>query len=443
MRIRALGLAAAAIAAALAGGPAAAADMTVIGAAPATTAAGGVTWEFGAATAHLLALQDELLGKQVPDKLPGPLAGIAANYTGNDSCRWANDGECDDPGIGTGACQPGTDYSDCWRIVTDREDDSCEFARDGQCDEPGFGTGACTQGTDRSDCGVVAFLRFQDDSCRNALNGVCNEAALGGDGSCQARTDRGDCVGRDRPMQIDDHYFGRDDRVLMDTTQFPWRVIGTLVGDDGSCTASLIGPDLLITAAHCIETENGINADQVFETAFADGGGVSARVTEWFVAPSRANDRATDFEPSQTDWALLRIHRPLGAKLGFLEVRGMESFGDAVLQRPVSQAGYSWDTGTFLSGNTGCSFLAVEVENTVIHNCDTTHGDSGSPLMFRDGDAFIIVALDSTFRSERGEPTINVATRTDGVVPFLADFIAGRLGNRELITVITTEPGKK
>ncbi|MCW5713030.1 MAG: trypsin-like serine protease [Bauldia sp.] len=443
MRIRALGLAAAAIAAALAGGPAAAADMTVIGAAPATTAAGGVTWEFGAATAHLLALQDELLGKQVPDKLPGPLAGIAANYTGNDSCRWANDGECDDPGIGTGACQPGTDYSDCWRIVTDREDDSCEFARDGQCDEPGFGTGACTQGTDRSDCGVVAFLRFQDDSCRNALNGVCNEAALGGDGTCQARTDRGDCVGRDRPMQIDDHYFGRDDRVLMDTTQFPWRVIGTLVGDDGSCTASLIGPDLLITAAHCIETENGINADQVFETAFADGGGVSARVTEWFVAPSRANDRATDFEPSQTDWALLRIDRPLGAKLGFLEVRGMESFGDAVLQRPVSQAGYSWDTGTFLSGNTGCSFLAVEVENTVIHNCDTTHGDSGSPLMFRDGDAFIIVALDSTFRSERGEPTINVATRTDGVVPFLADFIAGRLGNRELITVITTEPGKK
>ena len=55
----------------------------------------------------------------------------------------------------------------------------------------------------------------------------------------------------------------------------------------------------------------------------------------------------------------------------------------------------------------------------------------------------MIVALDSTFRSERGEPTINVATRTDGVVPFLADFIAGRLGNTELIITTTTEPGKK
>ena len=56
-------------------------------------------------------------------------------------------------------------------------------------------------------------------------------------------------------------------------------MIGTLSGDEGVCTATLIAPDILVTAAHCIETENGVNADQVFDTAFAEGAGVSARVT--------------------------------------------------------------------------------------------------------------------------------------------------------------------
>jgi len=32
---------------------------------------------------------------------------------GPDSCRWAFDGECDEPGIGTGLCPAGTDTADC------------------------------------------------------------------------------------------------------------------------------------------------------------------------------------------------------------------------------------------------------------------------------------------------------------------------------------------
>ena len=62
---------------------------------------------------------------QTPTSKPG-----AAPPAGNDSCRWANDNECDDPDIGTGACTQGTDYSDCRRIRQNREDDSCRWARD-------------------------------------------------------------------------------------------------------------------------------------------------------------------------------------------------------------------------------------------------------------------------------------------------------------------------
>lgn len=45
-------------------------------------------------------LHADATGK-VPGKLP---EGGGMAYRGNDTCQWANDGECDDPGIGTGAC---------------------------------------------------------------------------------------------------------------------------------------------------------------------------------------------------------------------------------------------------------------------------------------------------------------------------------------------------
>ena len=125
-------------------------------------------------------------------------------YRGDDSCQWANDGECDDPGLGTGACRQGTDYSDCWRLAQGVEDNSCRWANDGECDEPGFGTGACTQATDLADCGDVVHLRFRNDSCETAFDGVCNEPGIG-DGQCAERTDRADCFGRERPLGINDH----------------------------------------------------------------------------------------------------------------------------------------------------------------------------------------------------------------------------------------------
>ena len=79
-----------------------------------------------------------------PGARPATGAGAVA---GDDSCRYANDNECDEPGLGTGACLAGTDHSDCWRLMAGVEDDSCQWANDGECDEPGFGTGACTQAT--------------------------------------------------------------------------------------------------------------------------------------------------------------------------------------------------------------------------------------------------------------------------------------------------------
>jgi hypothetical protein len=70
------------------------------------------------------------------------------------SCPWAFDGECDEPGIGTGLCDAGTDTADCAAGPFDPAN-SCYWAYDGECDEPGIGTGVCDAGTDTADCASV------------------------------------------------------------------------------------------------------------------------------------------------------------------------------------------------------------------------------------------------------------------------------------------------
>lgn len=356
----------------------------------------------------------------------------APGVRGDDSCRWANDRECDEPGLGTGACTAGTDYSDC-RFLREGEADACRWANDGECDEPGFGTGACVQGSDLTDCGAVSHLRFRNDSCRTAFNGVCEEPEIG-NGRCAARTDRRDCFGPERPLTINDHFFGRDDRVFMDRTAFPWSVVGQLTLETGeSCTATLIGEDILVTAAHCIHNEDGVDARGRFVTAVGRAGGpYEARITHYYV------DRGFDYARFSStddidglDWALLRIDRPLGRTLGYAGVRNLTGQGLAAARAAeLLQAGYSWDTGEHLSGNIGCHIVAVNRDNTFAHECDTTRGDSGSPFLVRNGERYQVVGVDSNFRSNPAGPFIYIAASAEGFQPYVADFATGRIGRR-------------
>lgn len=357
--------------------------------------------------------------KQTRQK-PSPGAGAGA-----DTCRWANDNECDEPDIGTGACPLRTDYTDC-RPLREGENDSCRWARDGECDEPHFGTGACAQGTDRTDCGEIAWMRNQNDSCATSFNGVCEEAGSG-NGTCEPRTDRADCHGRERVMTINDHFFGRDDRVRVNSGQMPWRVIGRLQMDTGeSCTATLIGPDVAITAAHCIHSDNGVNA----AGRFVGSGGREARITAYLV-DQRFNYALFNSgdEIDGLDWALLRLDQRLGDQLGYAGVQNLTGQGrQRALSADLYQAGFAWDTGQSLAGHVGCHMIAFHTDNTFMHECDTTRGDSGSSFMVRNGAGYDVIGVDSSFRSNPSGPFLYVAVSAAGFQPYVGDFIAGRSG---------------
>ncbi len=122
----------------------------------------------------------------------GEIATGTASNAGDNSCAYAFDGDCDEPGRGTGLCAPRTDTLDC--SIRDPGPNSCQFAYDNECDHPGIGTGACPPSTDVADCQSVASRGFEN-SCRFAFDGDCDEPGQG-TGLCDAGTDTRDCANR-------------------------------------------------------------------------------------------------------------------------------------------------------------------------------------------------------------------------------------------------------
>ncbi|MEM7444043.1 MAG: trypsin-like serine protease [Pseudomonadota bacterium] len=363
-----------------------------------------------------------------------PIETASANV-GNDSCQWANDLECDDIRFGgTGACREGTDATDC-RALAMGGDNSCEWSFDGECDEPRIGVGVCTSGTDTADCAAAAIRRNRTNSCPTSLNDRCDESALGGSGLCQPLTDTSDCLGRTTPAGIRDHHFGFDDRIRVDSSAMPWRTIGQLELDGGGrCTATLVGPDIVLTAAHCFGGRTGrIQGGGRFLAGQSASGSVAvASLVESYVNPQyRDNTIETIGQGNGDDWAFARLNRPIGSEIGYMDVlaptRADQGQALAGTWFRVNQAGYSWDTGDDISANIGCRVESFFDDNSMFHQCDTTQGDSGSPIFVDRGNGqYSVIAVDSQFFRLPGQTrTSYLAVDARAFAEPLAAYAAG------------------
>jgi protease YdgD len=236
---------------------------------------------------------------------------------------------------------------------------------------------------------------------------------------------------------------GLDDRLTVDASAWPWSAVGRVNRSDGAfCTGTLVGPHQVLTAAHCIWNKKTLEwmpaSGLKFAAGYQRGQWIAfSPVTAVTVSPGyRPTAPSHKGDPGQ-DWAILDLKDPLGDIVGYFG-----TLSDAPRSVAISQVGYSFDRRHVQTANVGCHILGRQNNGTLLHDCDTVNGDSGSPVVHWTDEGPRIVAIHVATASTSSGVSLGLSVPIGAAMPEnRRPFSGGRPVDQDLANLLVGKLG--
>ena len=205
---------------------------------------------------------------------------------------------------------------------------------------------------------------------------------------------------------------GKDDRQLFDHGKLSqFNAIGRLNREGaGFCSAVLIAPTEILTAAHCIwdRSKRRFMLPQTlhFVPGYRRGSYLGhARGSSYQTAPGLVFD--DDGKPSvlADDWAVVELDLNLttGAGIKPIPLAGVATILALTPNSRLLRVGYGYDRPHLPVKVDPCSVSAiVDKRRLLVHDCDATSGDSGSPIMIGEDGALKVIGVHSSLAKSGG-----------------------------------------
>ncbi len=220
----------------------------------------------------------------------------------------------------------------------------------------------------RSNAGRGAFCYVIFAFCCSTALGAAGLPAAASEIACQAPVPDGGSTGLHHET--------------VDVARYPWSSIGKLFNSvGGACTAVVIAPDRVLTAAHCLysfRTQRWLRADAIHFLLGYSRGNYSLHVRVARISIGPGYNPTDEVHTAASDWAILSLDAPLPARVRPLPVTD-------VLPRagsPIAIGGFAQDRAYLMTADTHCRLGPTLASGKLLsHDCAIQHGDSGAPLL--------------------------------------------------------------